>query len=236
MRLLVTRPEPQGEQTARALRARGHEVLLAPLLRIEPMAADPGAGPWDAVAMTSANAVRALEGRPWLTRLLPLRLFTVGARTAAAARGAGFKDAVSADGDAHALAHMIAAGLRPGGTLLYLAAADRSRELSELLAPAQIGVQTVEIYRAVPVNVLPAAARDALRGGTIDAVLHFSKRSAQTFLAAAAASGVMRNSLNCQHFCLSLQVAEAFADQPAARLGIATRPDEAAVLDLVGAD
>ena len=35
MRLLVTRPEQDGERTAAALRARGHEALLAPLMRIE---------------------------------------------------------------------------------------------------------------------------------------------------------------------------------------------------------
>ena len=35
MRLLVTRPEPDNERTAAALRAQGHEVVLAPLLRIE---------------------------------------------------------------------------------------------------------------------------------------------------------------------------------------------------------
>ena len=37
MRLLVTRPKEGGEHSATALRARGHEVLLAPLLRIEPV-------------------------------------------------------------------------------------------------------------------------------------------------------------------------------------------------------
>ena len=35
MKLLVTRPEPDGERTAEALRARGHEVLLAPMLRMQ---------------------------------------------------------------------------------------------------------------------------------------------------------------------------------------------------------
>jgi uroporphyrinogen-III synthase len=31
---LVTRPQPEAERTAARLRARGHEVLLLPLLRI----------------------------------------------------------------------------------------------------------------------------------------------------------------------------------------------------------
>src|SRR4051794_34173977 len=37
-RLLVARPEPDGARTAAALRAGGHEVVLAPLLRIELLA------------------------------------------------------------------------------------------------------------------------------------------------------------------------------------------------------
>ena len=37
MRLLVTRPEPDANAPRRSLRARGHEVMLAPLLRIEPV-------------------------------------------------------------------------------------------------------------------------------------------------------------------------------------------------------
>jgi uroporphyrinogen-III synthase len=236
MHLLVTRPEPQGEQTAQALRARGHEVTLAPLLRVEPLAANLGNGLWSAVAMTSANAVGALERQSWCSEILPLRLFTVGARTADAAREAGFADAISADGDAHALADTIAENLPDGGKLLYLAGVDRSRELSRLLAGTGIAVETVEIYRAVPETVLPPGAVEALRAGTIDGVLHFSKRSAQTFLAAATAGGILRNSLNCQHFCLSSQVAEAFGAVPGAKLRIATRPDEAALLDLVGRD
>src|SRR5438128_1809813 len=61
MRLLVTRPAPDGERTAAVLRARGHEVLLLPLLRVEFIPDAPlGPGPWDGVLMTSANAARAL--------------------------------------------------------------------------------------------------------------------------------------------------------------------------------
>ena len=41
---LVTRPQADSERTAAALRARGHEVLVAPLLRVEPVAADLSGG------------------------------------------------------------------------------------------------------------------------------------------------------------------------------------------------
>ena len=61
MRLLVTRPEPDAECTAAALRARGHIVLVAPLLRIETMEnAEIGPGPFAAILVTSANAAPAI--------------------------------------------------------------------------------------------------------------------------------------------------------------------------------
>ena len=40
MRVVVTRPQADGERTAAALEALGHEVLVAPLMRVEPVAAD----------------------------------------------------------------------------------------------------------------------------------------------------------------------------------------------------
>ena len=38
MRLLVTRPEPDAARTAASLRARGHDVALAPLLSAQAVA------------------------------------------------------------------------------------------------------------------------------------------------------------------------------------------------------
>ena len=65
MRLLVTRPEPDNVRTAAALRAKGHEVVLAPLLHIEAVAdADLGAPPWAAILLTSANGARAIADHP----------------------------------------------------------------------------------------------------------------------------------------------------------------------------
>src|SRR6516165_3443045 len=62
VRLLVTRPEPDGERTAAVLRARGHDVVLAALLQVEAIAdAQLGSGPWSALIVTSANALRAIE-------------------------------------------------------------------------------------------------------------------------------------------------------------------------------
>src|ERR1700754_4495228 len=61
MAVLVTRPQPDDETTAAALRARGFEVLLAPMLRFEPVAFhDDEDASYGAVIVTSANALRGI--------------------------------------------------------------------------------------------------------------------------------------------------------------------------------
>src|SRR4051795_105075 len=92
VRLLVTRPEPDNEHSADVLRAQGHVVLLAPALRVEHLAPDLGTGPWSALALTSANAARAIARHPCRAELIPLPVYVVGQRTAAIARAAGFSD------------------------------------------------------------------------------------------------------------------------------------------------
>jgi uroporphyrinogen-III synthase len=234
MRLLVTRPAPQGEQTGSALRSRGHETILAPLLRVEALTADFGNTQWNAVAATSANAVGAIAAHPRLPEISGLPLFTVGGRTAQAAREAGFANVMSADGDASALVALMGKSLPAGSKLLYFAGEDRASDLAAGLAPDNISVTTVVVYRAIAEPALPPAVCERLRAGTIDGVLHFSRRSAQTFVAAAKAAGEWDNSLKCHHFCLSPQVTEPLVEAGARHIHVAVAPDEAAVLDLVG--
>ena len=234
MRLLVTRPDPQGEQTASALRARGHDVTAAPLLRIETLSVDFGDAQRDAIAVTSANAIRAIASHHRVAEISALPLFTVGRRTADAAQEAGFANISSADGDVDALAALITKTLPEESTLLYLAGEDRAGDLAAMLAPASISVRTIVVYRAVPEAALPDAARERLCVGTIDGVLHFSRRSAQTFIAAVQGGEGWDNSLKCHHFCLSLQVAEPLVEAGARHIHVAAMPNEASVLDLVG--
>ena len=234
MRLLVTRPDPQGEQTAAAFRACGQEVTIAPLLRIETLQTDFGSGPWTAVVVTSANAIRAMVTHRRHAEVSALPMFVVGQRTAQVARDAGFANGVSADGDAGDLAALIARNLPAGSSLLYLAGEDRATDLAAVLTPAGISVQTAVIYRAIAQEALSDDALERLTAGTIDGVLHFSRRSAAAFVSAARASARWSNSLKCHHFCLSMQVAEPLVQAGAKHIHVAATPDEAAVLDLVG--
>src|SRR5262249_27696884 len=193
-RLLVPRPEPDSARTAEALRARGHAVTVAPVLRVEAhLDANLGGGPWAAVLITSANAARAVADHPRKETCLRVPVFCVGRHSAEAARAAGFAEVVSADGDADDLARLVAARMpaRPADRpFLWLAGEDRAGDLAGALAPHGIAVRTVVIYRAVAATALPAAVRDALGAGAIDGVLHYSRRSADAFEAIAMAAGI----------------------------------------------
>jgi uroporphyrinogen-III synthase len=234
LRLVVTRPD--GERTAVALRARGHDVLLAPLLHVEPVAADLAsdfAGDWAGVIVTSTNALRATEGKLGVLKSLPL--YAVGARTAEAAREVGFTIVHIADGDARALTQLIVGHAGSiSGPLLYLAAEQRAADLEAELRPHGVSVVTRVVYRtqALP---LPADLADALRGGGgVDAVLHYSKRSAEAFLAGAAVTGLNTQAVALRHLCLSDQVAAPLAAAGADNIAIADTPAETAMISLAG--
>lgn len=232
MRLLVTRPEEGGARSAETLRARGHDVLLAPLLQIEPVIdADLGAPPWAAVLLSSANAARAIAAHPRIRELKSLPVLAVGERSAEAARAAGFTDVHSAGGDAQDLARTAASRLAGSrSVLLYLAGEDRARDLSGALGG--LIVRTVVIYRAVKATSLPSEVQAALAENRIDGVLHFSQRTAEAYVACAQSAGLLDKALAPLHFCLSARVAGPLARAPNIR--IAARPEEAALLDLVG--
>jgi uroporphyrinogen-III synthase len=235
--VLVTRPEPDNETTAAALRARGLEVLLSPVLRFEPVAfdLDPDAR-YGAVVLTSANALRALADHPARESLLKLAVFAVGQHTADAARQAGFHNVVAAAGDAISLRDLIMNSVRTkvlakNATILYLAAADRSRDLAGELGSRGLNVVMVTSYRMAPVAQLSHEVCDAFAAHRMSAVLHYSRRSARAFLDAVRVGGVEISALAVPQCCISGNVASILRDAGAPHVVVAGAPAEDAVLE-----
>jgi uroporphyrinogen-III synthase len=229
MRLLVTRPEPDNKRTAAVLRGQGHDVLLAPLLHIESVAnAELGTPPWAAILLTSANGARVLASHPRRGELLALPVLAVGRSSADAALAAGFTDVASADGDAGDLARLAARRFTGSALpMLYLAGEDRSGEI----AVPGLTVQTVVVYRAAQADRLPPAAQTALELGKIDGVLHFSRRSVESYLDCS--RDIAGPALKPTHYCLSTRAAEPLRLAGASRIAVAARPDEASLLALI---
>jgi uroporphyrinogen-III synthase len=235
MVILVTRPLPDNEATAASLRAWGYDVLLAPVLKFEPVAfGDDGETDYDAVIVTSANAIRAaapqLQGREWLK----LPLFAVGGHTAACARDAGFAKVIVADGDAASLRDRVKQSVRSKtlkkrSSLLYLAGAELSRDLAGELGEDGFNVVMHTTYRMAPVKGLPRDVCDGFAAHRIEAVLHYSRRSARAFLDATRAEGVEISALAIPHCCISETVAAVLREAGAAQVAVAASPDESAL-------
>lgn len=242
MAILVTRPAPDHITTASTLRGKGFDVLLAPMLRFEPIAFEPESNAqFDAVLVTSVNALRALAETSARQRWLTTPLYAVGERTAQAARDLGFASVMAASGDGASLRDLVVAQMRAkalkrtalntSARLLYLAAADRAVNLDDELSPFGFEVVTVTTYRMIATPDLPADVCDAFTAGRIDAVLHYSGRSAHSFVAAARAAGLEIMALSVPHCCISANVAAVLREAGATQVAVAVTPDEDALFE-----
>jgi uroporphyrinogen-III synthase len=167
-----------------------------------------------------------------------LPLFAVGEHTAAAARGKGFARVISADGDATALRDRVQAAVKahelaPESPLLYLAGADLARDLAGELGERGFSVVTQTIYRMNPVSSLPSEVCSAFAASAIEAVLHYSRRSARAFLNAARAEGVEISALAIPQCCLSEAVAAILREAGASQVLVAAAPHEKALFEVL---
>lgn len=222
--ILLTRPAAASARFAAALAARfpGVPVVVAPLMEIRPRPFPPGL-PAAGLIFTSAEGVAAFAAGD-ARRGMPA--FCVGARTAGAARAAGFAaEALGEEAEA-----LLAALLerRPAGPLLHARGAHGRGNVVPRLRAAGVEAAEVVVYdqAALP---LGGQARALLAGEAPLILPLFSPRSAQ-LLRAAATEGELRAPLRVA--AMSRAVAEAWG--PAERLEIAARPDAEAMLAAVG--
>ncbi len=232
VRLLVTRPREDAEQLAARLTLLGHEPVVAPLLevRFRPTAPDRLEGV-QAILATSANGVHGVAAA---VRERDLPFYAVGSQTAEAARREGFATVISSDGDSTALAAKVAALADPvKGSLLHAAGAETAGRLSEQLQARGFRVDTVVLYDAVPVGILAPNAQDCLRRGLLDGVLIFSPRTSHIFSALVVQAGLASHCANLIAFCISAAAADALAPLQFARVAVAEKPNQQALLDLL---
>lgn len=227
---LITRPEPGADHTARRVAALGWHPVPAPALVLSPLSILPAPGA-QAVLLPSAAAITALAEacRP------DLPVLAVGEGTAAAARAAGFLNVAAASGDASALAALASARLDPAaGPLLLAAGRGYGDELAADLSARGFAVSRRDAYEACEAAALPDAARAALAGGAVRAALFLSPRSARAFLSMLRTAGLCDAATGIRALALSGRVAHALAGLPWGGLDVAPRPDQDALLELLG--
>lgn len=234
MRLLVTRPEPEAQVTAEVLRSAGHEVLVEPMLVVRPV---PNVvlplDDVDALIVTSANALRALEDHRDIKQLRALPLFAVGAATAELASRMGFRSVTAGPGTAIELVGVVSGAMAPGSTLLHLAGDVLAADLEAPLTRSGFVIRVVVVYRTTEQNRLSSATETALRTGALEAVILLSPRTARVFAALCRAAGLTLDAVTI--YCLSDACARALGEH-APRIRIAGRPELSALLELIAAD
>ncbi len=228
MHVLVTRPEPQATRTAALLAERGHRTHVAPLAVIEPLRPElPAAEAVDAVLLTSANAVPALQ------TYLHLPVYTVGDATAAAARAAGAVQVVSADGDWLRLAALLTGpdGPPAGSRLLHLAGTAIAGDLAGAVRAAGFPCERRAVYTVRAAIALPPELLRLLDVGTLDAALFFSPLHARNWSRLVDEAAVSGKLAGIRAICLSEAVAQPLRELAWQGVKVARAPTLPALID-----
>jgi uroporphyrinogen-III synthase len=153
LQVIVTRPEGQGDELAERLSELGHEVVLCPLVRVEPLGDGPvDVEPYDWVIVTSVNGAdllaRRIHGRP-------KKLAAVGHATAAALERHGLRvDLVPTVSTQEGL---LAELPRPAGRAVVAAAEGARRLLVD-----ELGADFVPLYRTIELRPEKAPSGDVV--------------------------------------------------------------------------
>ena len=227
MKILITRPQEDGKEIAARLAERGHQALLAPLLT--PRFHDgpePDLKGVQAILATSANGIRAFVRR---SGRRDFSVFAVGPQTAEEARKSGFTEVRNADGDAKTLALAATLWAAKKGVLLHVCGDDAPGTLAENLILRGFKVRRCPLYAIEPATSLPDEARTALQDRALDAAMFFSPKSARIF--GLLADGLPTEDLTA--LCISPATAQALSPTPFARIAVAAKPNQAAILALL---
>ena len=231
-RMLVTRPEPDAQSTLLRLEALGISAIAAPVMtRLTLDGSLPPPDGFAAMAVSSANALRALADRGVLERYTHLPTFAVGDRTAWEAQQLGCANVESAGGTVAELVNALARA-RLQGPVFYPAGKHLSHDLGKALAPFGIMVVTTRLYDMVAIDALPAAATAGLADGTIGGAMLYSRRSAEIFVDLLDGHLDQPKRSAIAMLCLSEAVAEPVIATHFNRIHLADHPSEEAMMAL----
>ena len=216
--LLILRPEPGASMTAKRAFDEGWKPIVAPIFQIEPIAWEtPPASDYDALFVTSANAIR--QAGKALKAYQAMPAYAVGDATARALKAAGFGDIRTGRGDA---AVMLAAAAENGVTRALHLAGEDYRDVGH----DAITIDRRIVYRSAALGELGRKAMVALREGDAVVLLH-SGRAAEQFASLCDGAKVPRGQVRIA--ALAPAVLEAAGPGWGGAIA-AAKPDDAALL------
>jgi len=229
-RVLVTRPQPAGSETAAKLASRGYEPVLLPLSRTVALSFALPVGPFAALTVTSANAFHHIDTER-LKPFLGLPLFAVGQGTAQAAQKAGFGHVIDGGGDAVRLAATMRRDLPEQSRVLYLAGRVRQPVFEDEIRAAKLDMHVADVYDTETIPYSVSALRNVLDGAPFVAVMLYSGVAATSFVEAMHEIAPPFDE-KTRFLCISARVADRLPSLWRANALVADHPDEGGLFRL----
>lgn len=236
MRILITRSEPEASALAHDIRSLGHEPVVHPLLCFSRLTIAPDAFDGaSTIAVTSANALRALEEAGRLQDVAGLPLACVGEETARKARAAGFETIIAIAETAEKLAEVIgrdAKALRLS-PLVHVTGMHQAFDFAKTLEACGLSIRTLSVYAMQARPTFDDTVLRELKGGRIGGTILMSARTAEILVSLCQKHNVESDAAPLLYLCLSAGIAARLAPLKPVNVRIAERPTRDALLRLI---
>lgn len=210
-KILIPRPKEQGDATALELKEFGYDCLVEPMLQYQKMDFDlPEWRIYDGIIITSLNALLSLDILALKKQIHPkTKFFCVGEKTPHMLKSHGIKGIGPYAQNAQNLADILWGDKKLSKKrFLYLRGVHASTNLPALLKNEGAQVDELIVYDMPPVTTLSASALYHLKTHTLQGVLFFSTRTAQTFLNLIDQHDLTKPLQNMKVLCLSQSIAD----------------------------
>ena len=181
MHILLTRPLEDCSEMILKFKSLGHQVSHLPLLEIEKVNYDEiDLLNLKGIIFTSANAVKYLDVKKIDKKLL---CFCVGNATEKKARGTGFQNVISAEGNVENLKELILQNFNPkDGKIIYISGETISVNLDQQLIKEGYNIKRIVNYRTTHNKRFDEKFTNELKQKMPDIVYVYSQNSASSFL------------------------------------------------------
>jgi len=181
MHILLTRPLEDCSEMIVKLKILGHQVSHLPLIKIEKINyKNINFSNYKGIIFTSANALKFLNLKDIDKKLV---CFCVGSSTEKKARGNGFQNVITADGNVENLKELVLQNFeKKSGKLLYVSGRMISIDLDKQLLSEGYDIERIVNYEAVHNEKFDEKFIEDLKINTPNIVYIYSQNSALSFL------------------------------------------------------
>ena len=181
MHILLTRPLEDCSEMILKFQSLGNQVSHLPLLKIEKVKYEEiNFSNFKGIIFTSANAVKFLNTEEIDKNIL---CFCVGNATEKKARGLGFQNVISAEGNVQNLKELILQNFNQNdGKIIYVSGENISIALDQELIKEGYDVKRIINYRSIHNENFDESFFDELKLNMPDIIYIYSQNSALSFL------------------------------------------------------